>query len=134
MFPRRTQVVSSKAQRNRGLGWVNEQDAENGTASGLCIATMEALTNIFRVYDAKSRSNCIKKASCWLKERDCFISAIQDPRNRQMIVTSVGRSGVSVKRTSVKSLAGRVRKRATWVEYVHTILLMDFERYVAAGV
>ena len=75
-----------------------------------------------------------KKASRWFKERDCFISAIQDPRNRQMRVTSVGPSGVFIKTIPIKDLAGRGRKRATWIDYVRTIQLMDFERYVAAGV
>ena len=51
-----------------------------------------------------------------------------------MNVTSVGLSGVSVKGFPVNALAGRGRTRATWVEYVHSILLMEFERYVAACV
>ena len=68
----------------------------------------------------------VRKASRLYKERHCFIFSITDRENRQMSVTSVGVSGVYVKRFPVKALAGRGRKRALWVEYVRIILFMDF--------
>ena len=76
MYSCRTPIVSSKAQRKKVIDWMNEQHAQNGTESGLCVAAVAKFPTIFRVHDEKSRSNCMKKASRWYKERDCFISSI----------------------------------------------------------
>ena len=53
MSSRRTQKVSLKTQGKKVIDWMNEQHAQNGTASSLCAAAMEKFPNIFQVHDAK---------------------------------------------------------------------------------
>ena len=105
---------------------MNEQHAQNGTASVLCPAAVAKFLSIFRMHDAKSRSSWLKKALHWFRERHCFKSSIQDPESRQLSVKSTGLSVVAVKKFQMKALAGRGRKRATWVDYIDNILLIDF--------
>ncbi len=134
MSGRSAQNVSTKSQRKQVIDWMISEVMHSGTEKKISVKAVENFPSIFKVTDHRTRTCCIQKAYRWYIGRSEFLAALQTPENRHMTVAVTNKTGVSVKRVSVKALAGRGRKRQDWTEYLHSMLLMEFERYTASGV
>ena len=75
-----------------------------------------------------------KRHSKWYVNRTSFLHAQQTPENKRLSVSSRTVNGVVAKRIAVNSFYGRGKRRHDWVEFLHAVLLCEFERYVAADV
>jgi DDE superfamily endonuclease len=75
----------------------------------------------------KSENSNIKKATRWFASRHLLVA-----KPKQHFITSTFHGGR--KKCALKTLGGRGRKRAPWVEWLHEELLQEFERLSSCGV
>lgn len=133
MNHRARQIVSTKSQHKTVAEWMIAKVEQRGTDKGISRLAVEHFSNIFKFTTKKAHSACLKKAYRWWNGRHVYIAALQQRKNRHMAVYSRTTPGIGIKRIAVKALSGRGRKRSAWVEYLHTVLLQEYERLEAAG-
>ena len=134
MSNRRTQIVSTKRQRKTVTNWMINEAQESGSFKQIALKALEQFSSIFNVTDEKSRQSCIKKAYRWWIKREEFILALRTKENQLLSITSKNVSGISTKRCVVEVLSGRGRKRNDWVEYLHQLLYLEFERFSSTNI
>ena len=101
---------------------------ECGTAKKIGIKATQKFKSIFKVSDNRSKFACIRKANRWWNEKEQFLNSLSTRENRMMYVRCKSIPGLVEKRCVIKALHGRGKKRHDWVEYLHQILLSEFER------
>ena len=92
------------------------------------------INSIFKIADSRSKIACIRKAIRWWNENEQFLNALTARENRIIYVRCKSVAGFVEKRCAVKALHGRGRKRHDWVEYLHQVLLCEFERLSSSDV
>ena len=122
---RQLQHVSTKADRKRVIKWMIAEVERSGTDNRIASKAVLAHPTVFR---ASRRANR-EKARHWWKTRDFFLAQLKTAKNKQITVSARAGMELGTRRIAVKAFTGRGRKRAPWVEYLHTLLMIDFERF-----
>ncbi len=134
MASRRSQAVSTKSQRKQVMEWVVEEVERAGNVKNIASKAVARFPNIFKLNDNKSSVACKKKAYRWYIMHQSHLHALKTDENKAMYIRSRSLSGVSEKRYNLKALEGRGKRRSDRVEYLHSILIFEFERLSNAGV
>ncbi len=74
------------------------------------------------------------KARDWWKKRSSFRAKLRTTEDRAMTVSSRRCAGVSLRKFYVKALSSRGRKRAAWVDFLHSVLQAECEHLRTEGV
>lgn len=106
----------------------------SGTSALIADRAVLHFRAVFRGTDAKAKLANRKKAHRWWKGKEAYLEALTTPENKALYVVSRHIPGTSMKRIALKTLAGRGRKRNAWVDYLHGVLLAEFERLGSCGV
>ena len=128
MATRTPQIVSTKKQRKLVIEWMMKEVEESGTDKEILIKATEKFNSIFKIADSRSKIASIRKANRWWNEKEQFLNALTARENREIYVRCKSVAGFVEERNAVKALHGRGRKRHDWVEYLHQVLLCEFER------
>ena len=99
-----------------------------GTDKEISIKATQKFQSIFKITDNRSKVACIRRANRWWKGKDQFLNALSRKESRILYVRSKNIPGLVEKRSGVKALHGRGRKRNDWVIHLHQKLLLEFER------
>ena len=116
MATRRVQLFSTKSERKSVIQWMLANVEENGSESMIAAQAVEQFPDIFK---QTSRSANREKARRWWKTRNDFLSAIETVQNKSLSISSCRQQGCAVRRTQIKSLLGRGRKRHWWKNVLH---------------
>ena len=134
MAQRHSQIVSTKSQRKLVIEWMTNEVNQSGSEREISLKAVDRFPAVFKVINARIRKCCILNVYRCHNGRHAFLSALQTKENKQMVVSTQNTSGIITKRMDVKGFAGRGRKRRNWVEYLHSILLVEFNRYSSTDV
>ena len=134
MTTRRTQVVATKAQREIVMEWMKEEVDECGSSNRIASKAVTKFPAIFPVHDQKSRTAFLKQAYRWWLMHEEYLNALKTNENKALLIRSKTFTGISDKKSELKTLRGRGRKRSDWKEYLHSVLLTEFEKLSSAGV
>ena len=104
---------------------------ENGSDSTIAAQAVEHFPSIFRQTNRKANR---EKARRWWKTRNDFLSAIVTLGNKSLSISTSRQRGCAVRRTQIKALRGRGRKRYWWKNILHEFLRDEFSRLRSAGV
>ena len=121
---RSVQQVVTNAQRLTVAKWMIEKENE-GVENIPTKAVEEFPRFFFRQSNADSNK---KKSKRWFAKRHELVQT-----TKQHFITSTFHGG-SRKKCGLKTVGGRGRKRADWVEWLHGELLTEFERLSSMGV
>lgn len=128
---RKVQVVSSKSQRKLVISWMINEVENCGTEQ--CIAA-KAVHNFPKIFIQRSHKANREKARIWWKNRDSFLTAIETAANKSLHIVHRGLGGPAVRRSAIKAMTGRGRKRPEWKNVLHESLRDEFMRLRSAGV
>ena len=120
---RNVQQVVTNADRLTVVKWMIEQEA-----LGVTKIPSKAVKQFPSFFRQKSENSNVKKASRWFDKRQEILKL-----KKVHSITSTFHGG-GRRKCALKTLGGRGRRRAPWVEWLHVELLQEFERLSSCGV